>query len=134
MADGRFVSGRLINFQPEGNKRGIQVILPASLDAKFTVVSKTLPDLETSWNGYRLAWINNIGLEQKISGATVEAGEYYEIQFAQPGAGNARERILVYWDGANIQAFNSDDFDVLTNGTVAARLKLVDPPTGWGTR
>lgn len=132
---GHFVSGELFSFLAEGRKREVQVILPSSLGAKFTVVSKSMPNiLPSEAYGKKIVWINNIGLEAKLENASVDAGDFYEIQFVKPQAKNADEFILVYWDGETTQQIQSSDFVEISENKVAVRLQLVDPPVGWGTR
>jgi hypothetical protein len=132
---GYFVSGESIFFKAEGRKREVQVILPASLAEKFNVVSKSIPDsLSEEWGGYHILWINNIGLEGKLDGAAVTAGEFYEIQFSRPQSKISSEFLLVYWDGQAIQPIAASNYAIIPGDTVAVRMQLVDPPIGWGVK
>jgi hypothetical protein len=132
---GHYVSGKSISFQAKGRKREVQVILPTSLELKFTAVSKSMPEtLPSEWSGFQIAWINNIGLEAKVENASVDQGEYYEIQFARPQTDRSGAHTLVYWDGKSIQQIPQSDFVEISGDKVAVRLQLVDPPVGWGTR
>ncbi len=132
---GHFVSGEVLSFLAEGRKREVRVILPSSLGAKFTAVSKSMPNtLPSEAYGKKIVWINNIGLEAKVQDASVDSGEFYEIQFVKPQAKNAGEFILVYWDGLVTQKISQSDFAEISGNKVAVRLQLVDPPVGWGTR
>ncbi len=132
---GHFVSGEMKTFAAGGGKRKVELIIPSSLAVKFNTVSKSVPaDLAKNWNGFQIVWINNIGLEAKITGADIDQGEYYEIQFIKPQIANVVESILVYWDGQSIRTIGKNDYEEISGGKIAVRMQLIDPPVGWGGR
>jgi hypothetical protein len=131
---GKFVSGEKRSFQARAGTKAVDIIFPPDLAQRFEVIQKGMPaSLPESWDGFRLTWINNIGLQAKTAGAKLAQGEFYEIQFKKeplPGS----ETIMVYWNGSKVVEIPSTDYGEAGKGMMAVRLNLIDPPIGIGGR
>jgi len=132
---GKFVSGEKKSFQAKGNKKAVDVIIPPGLAKKFDVEEKSLPDdLPTSWGGYEIAWINNIGLKKKGQASELDSDEYYEIQFKKIKLGKGEKTIVVFWDDSQVNEIPASDYGDIEEEQIAVRMRLVDPPIGLGGR
>lgn len=122
--------------RPQTNEKSVQVLLPPGLAKKYDVDKKDLPlGIPTSWtdpNGksYSISWINNFGLKPKGSSkfAPGKVDDDYEILLDKEAG-----KTLFYYDGV-IKPFEPSDLGQPTDkpDKVAAKLRLGDPPIGWG--
>jgi hypothetical protein len=118
-------------------EKDIDVILTAGLAAGHRVEKKDIPaKIPKSWRHpsgktRTITWIGNFGLKPAGSTEFVrgEVAEHFEIHLD-----HQEGQTLVYFDGSGVKPFDQNDlgFPADRPGKIAARLKLGDPPVGWG--
>jgi hypothetical protein len=129
--DGKFVKGGVkkhLNAKHATDK-GLDVILPSSLDSKYDVEQLDTAGLPTSYNGYKITWANNFKLKAKPDAQIKSTKVDFEVQFDKPAVANLH---LFMYDGSGIVMIGSADANT-TGAKVAIRLHAVDPAIGWGT-
>jgi hypothetical protein len=131
---GRFVKdvqGEMISFPDQQNKKSVKVLISHGLLEDFEVQSKDLPSgTHTAPDGSPIVWINNIGLAPK--GSKVDVNEHYEIHIPRRHVNKKNPKVYLYIDG--VQELDSADYDVNheNGGTIAIRLRHLDPGIGIG--
>jgi hypothetical protein len=118
------------------SQKPLQIVLPVGLAAKYTAAKKPMPGLPAKWKNaqgveYTITWINNFGLRPTGSEGFVQGSvaEDYEILLdKEPG------KTLFYYSGG-VRRFEAADLSEPSDmpGKIAARLRLGDPPIGWGS-
>jgi hypothetical protein len=111
-------------------EKEIILLLPETVDPNdYEVFKKPRPaGIPNDWNGKPVRWINCFGVKKGRAWANLE----YLIIVAP-----MKDKILVYLDGKKIVEFADSDLIVDPPDypkMLAAKLRIGDPPVGWGTR
>jgi hypothetical protein len=138
--NGRFVKGDVFAIRAEAAEKALDIILPASLSNKYSAEKAPTGGIPTSWADpaypnrvYQIRWVNNFNLKPR-PGVKIDpnVSMEYEIQFEKPDLGPVTYTKLFYFLGGTIQPFDASDYEELADGKIAAKLRISDPPIGWG--
>jgi hypothetical protein len=111
------------------NEKSLDVILPTSLDTKYDVVKLDTNDIQATYPGYTITWVNNFKLNLKKNATAKSTKVDYEVQFDAPNVTNLH---LFLYDGSSVVMIGSTD-SYTSGGKVAIRLHEVDPAIGYGS-